>query len=78
MMLFLAQSDYVMHFVSAVTVNEKKSDIKKSVNGLTLRVFSTSPQGSLLTKSMPVKGVPVGGNNTEASIIRYSTFRGLL
>ena len=49
-----------------------------SVCGRTLRVFSTSPQGSLLTKSMPVKGVPVGGSNTEASIIRYSTFSGLL
>lgn len=44
----------------------------------TLRVFSTSPQGSLFTKSMPVRGVPVGGNSTEASIIRYSTFNGLL
>lgn len=44
----------------------------------TLRVFSTSPQGSLFTKSMPVRGVPVGGNSTEASIIRYSTFKGLL
>lgn len=44
----------------------------------TLRVFSTSPQGSLFTKSMPVRGVPVGGNSTEASIIKYSTFSGLL
>lgn len=44
----------------------------------TRRVFSTSPQGSLFTKSMPVRGVPVGGNSTEASIIRYSTFSGLL
>lgn len=44
----------------------------------TLRVFSMSPQGSLLTKSMPVRGVPVGGSNIEASIIRYSTFSGLL
>lgn len=44
----------------------------------TLRVFSTSPQGSLFTKSMPVRGVPVGGSRMEASIMRYSTFRGLL
>lgn len=48
------------------------------VCGRTLRVFSTSPHGSLLTKSMPVRGVPVGGSSTDASIIRYSTFRGLL
>lgn len=27
---------------------------------------------------MPVRGVPVGGSNIEASIIRYSTFSGLL
>lgn len=48
------------------------------VGGRTLRVFSTSPQGSLFTKSIPVRGVPVGGSSIEASIIRYSTFSGLL
>lgn len=37
---------------------------------------STSPQGRRLQKSMPVRGVPVGGSKIEASIIRYSTFRG--
>jgi len=26
---------------------------------------------------MPVRGVPVGGSKMDASIIRYSTFRGL-
>lgn len=45
---------------------------------LTLRVLSTSPHGILFTKSMPVRGVPVGGSKMDASIIRYSTFRGLL
>lgn len=44
---------------------------------LTLRVLSTSPQGNRFTKSMPVRGVPVGGSKMDASIIRYSTFRGL-
>lgn len=48
------------------------------VSGRTLRVFSTSPHGSLFTKSIPVRGVPVGGSSIEASIIRYSTFSGLL
>lgn len=47
-------------------------------NSLTLRVLSTSPQGNLFTKSIPVSGVPVGGNKIEASIIRYSTFIGLI
>lgn len=45
---------------------------------LTLRVLSTSPQGNLFTKSIPVSGVPVGGNRMEASIIKYSTFMGLI
>ena len=42
----------------------------------TFLVRSTSPQGSRLTNSIPVRGVPVGGSNTEASIMRYSTLRG--
>lgn len=46
-------------------------------SSLTLRVLSTSPQGNRFTKSMPVRGVPVGGSKMDASIIRYSTFRGL-
>lgn len=46
-------------------------------SSLTLRVLSTSPQGNLFKKSMPVRGVPVGGSKMDASIIRYSTFSGL-
>lgn len=45
---------------------------------LTLRVLSTSPQGNLFTKSIPVSGVPVGGSKIEASIIKYSTFIGFI
>jgi len=53
-------------------MNERKKAL------LTLRVLSTSPQGNLFTKSIPVSGVPVGGNRIEASIIKYSTFMGLI
>lgn len=53
-------------------MNERKKVL------LTLRVLSTSPQGNLFTKSIPVSGVPVGGNKIEASIIKYSTFMGLI
>lgn len=44
---------------------------------LTFRVLSTSPHGRRLLKSMPVRGVPVGGSRIEASCMRYSTFSGL-
>ena len=40
----------------------------------TFRTLSTSPQGSLLVNSIPVRGVLVGCSNTEASMVRYSTF----
>lgn len=53
-------------------MNERKKAL------LTLRVLSTSPQGNLFTKSIPVSGVPVGGKRIEASIIKYSTFMGLI
>jgi len=43
---------------------------------LTLLALSTSPQGNLLLNAIPVNGVPVGGNSIDASIVRYSTFRG--
>lgn len=45
---------------------------------LTRRVFSTSPHGSRFTKSIPVRGVPVGGSRIDASIMRYSTFMGFI
>lgn len=37
------------------------------------RALSTSPQGSLLVKSIPVKGVTVGGSKREASESTSST-----
>ena len=45
---------------------------------ITLLALSTSPHGSLLLKSIPVNGVIVGGSKMFASIIKYSTFKGLL
>ena len=43
---------------------------------VTFLALSTSPQGSLFLKSIPVSGVPVGGRRMEASIVKYSTFKG--
>lgn len=65
---------YFQNFSKPLThvMNERKKAL------LTLRVLSTSPQGNLFTKSIPVSGVPVGGNRIEASIIKYSTFMGLI
>ena len=44
---------------------------------ITLLVLSTSPQGNLLMKSIPVRGVTVGGRSKLASMMMYSTFRDL-
>ena len=41
---------------------------------IALRALSFSPQGSRRVKSIPVRGVSVGGRSMAASIIRYGTF----
>ena len=61
------------YLVSTRPWMSKDSCRKRKKVLMDLRALSTSPQGSLFVKSIPVKGVTVGGKSSEASERTNST-----
>ena len=59
--------------ISINTISIKISYIQKKLG----RRCHTSPHGSLLVNSIPVIGVPVGGNKMDESCSRYSTLNNI-
>ena len=63
------------HIINCSADSYESSHDAEHCGGFT-RYLSDSPHGSLLTNSIPLRGVPMGGKRTEASMHKKDTFNG--
>ena len=75
--LIIVARDLKTYRVSILIWRSKDNCRNRKNVRIDLLARSTSPHGNRFVKSIPVRGVTVGGNSKEASDITNSTFGGL-